>query len=61
MEAHAFDPFWRADDSRARISGGTGLGLAVVQAIARAHGGDVRAEPVTPQGVAFEIRLPLRP
>ncbi|MEE3622704.1 ATP-binding protein [Nitrospirillum sp. BR 11752] len=58
METHAFDPFWRADESRARISGGTGLGLAVVQAIARAHGGDVRAEPVTPQGVAFEIRLP---
>ncbi|MBB6255353.1 ATP-binding protein [Nitrospirillum iridis] len=58
MEDQAFDPFWRADDSRARISGGTGLGLAVVQAIARAHGGDVRAEAVTPQGVAFEIRLP---
>ncbi|MDE1146551.1 MAG: ATP-binding protein [Azospirillaceae bacterium] len=58
MEPYVFDPFWRADESRARISGGTGLGLAVVQAIARAHGGDVKTEPVKPTGVAFEIILP---
>jgi two-component system sensor histidine kinase AdeS len=38
MDAVAVNPFWRGDPSRARATGGTGLGLAVVQAIAIAHG-----------------------
>lgn len=41
-EAAAFDRFWRADRSRARDTGGSGPGLSVVQAIARANG--ARAE-----------------
>ena len=36
-----FTPFWRADGSRARKTGGVGLGLALARRIARAHGGDV--------------------
>lgn len=39
MEAVAVNPFWRGDPSRSRATGGTGLGLSVVQAIAVAHGG----------------------
>lgn len=53
-----FDPFWRADLSRSRESGGSGLGLAVVQAIAQAHGGDAVALAAEPHGAIFEIRLP---
>lgn len=39
IEAVAINPFWRGDPSRSRATGGTGLGLSVVQAIATAHGG----------------------
>ncbi|WP_272481807.1 ATP-binding protein [Hyphomicrobium sulfonivorans] len=57
-EQLVFEPFWRADESRSRASGGSGLGLAVVQAIAHAHGGTAVAYQVNPNGAVFEIRLP---
>lgn len=53
-----FQRFWRADDSRSRDSGGTGLGLAVVKAIAEAHGGRACATPRDGGGACFEVRLP---
>jgi two-component system OmpR family sensor kinase len=54
-----FERFVRADESRTRASGGAGLGLAIVAAIAEAHGG--RAELVRPAegGAAFRIRVPV--
>src|SRR5438309_249693 len=39
-----FEPFYRADPSRSRASGGTGMGLAVVRLLVQVHGGDARAE-----------------
>lgn len=44
---HVFDRFARGDSSRTRTSGGAGLGTAIVQAIAEAHGGsaEVRSAP----------------
>lgn len=39
-----FDRFWRAERSRARYSGGSGLGLSIARAICRAHGGMITAE-----------------
>lgn len=57
---HVFEPFWRADDSRSRASGGSGLGLAVVQAIARAHGGRAVVRAAEPKGAVFEFQLPHR-
>ena len=39
--------------------GGTGLGLAVVKAIAQAHGGDVSARRLPGRGMRFEVLLPL--
>ena len=54
----AFEPFSRADEGRARSDGGAGLGLAIVRAIAEAHGGSVRAANCTPSGTRIEIRIP---
>ncbi|MGO4682162.1 ATP-binding protein [Hyphomicrobium sp. 2TAF46] len=54
----AFDAFTRADESRSRAGGGTGLGLAVVQAIARSHGGTARSLPAIDRGAVFEIAIP---
>lgn len=56
--ARAFERFWRADDSRGRSSGGSGLGLSIVKAIAQAHGGDALIFPANQPGLAVEIRLP---
>jgi signal transduction histidine kinase len=57
---HIFDRFYRTDGSRARTSGGAGLGLAIVRAIVLAHGGsiDVVSEGVG-QGSTFTVRLPV--
>ena len=56
--SRAFDRFWRADASRGRSHGGSGLGLSIVRAIARAHGGEARVLPNAPTGLIVEVRLP---
>ena len=55
-----FERFARSDSSRSRREGGAGLGLAIVAAIARAHGGSCSARNVEGAGASFELRLPLR-
>jgi two-component system OmpR family sensor kinase len=59
--AHVFERFYRADSSRARASGGVGLGLSIVAAVVAAHGGGVSASSVQGQGATFVIELPLAP
>jgi two-component system, OmpR family, sensor kinase len=59
--AHAFDRFWRRDTSRSRAAGGAGLGLAIVDAVARGHGGSVVAENRLSGGARFTLRLPVNP
>jgi two-component system OmpR family sensor kinase len=54
-----FERFYRADESRSRASGGVGLGLAIVAAVARAHGGTVAAESEPGRRTTFTITLPL--
>ena len=56
-ETLAFEPFWRSDASRSRAAGGSGLGLAVVQAIVSAHRGAVTIAANTPTGAVVELRF----
>jgi two-component system OmpR family sensor kinase len=55
---HVFDRFWRGDPSRTRESGGAGLGLAIVAAVAHAHGGTVSAENRAEGGARFVLAVP---
>jgi two-component system, OmpR family, sensor histidine kinase AdeS len=54
----AFDRFWRGEKSRNRNSGGSGLGLSVVRAIAEAHNGTATLENGERSGTRFILRLP---
>lgn len=54
-----FDPFYRLEGSRSRETGGTGLGLAVVRLIARAHGGEVELHNREGGGLRARLLLPL--
>lgn len=53
-----FDRLFRADRSRSRETGGSGLGLSIVNGIVTAHGGTVRAERSTLGGLRVSVRLP---
>ena len=56
---HIFDRWARADGARTRERGGAGLGLAIVAAVARAHGGRCSVRSL-PHGTAFRLHLPVR-
>ena len=56
---HIGEPFYRGDRSRARESGGTGLGLYLATLVARAHGGSLTLLDNSPSGACFEVRIPL--
>ena len=54
-----FEPFYRVDDARGRLTGGVGLGLAITERAVRFHGGKVAAFNRRENGLMVEIRLPL--
>jgi two-component system, OmpR family, sensor histidine kinase CpxA len=54
-----FQPFYRIDDARGRLTGGVGLGLAITERAVRFHGGKVAAYNRPEGGLRVEIRLPL--
>ena len=54
-----FEPFYRLDDARGRLTGGVGLGLAITERAVRFHGGKVSAFNREEGGLMVEIRLPL--
>lgn len=53
-----FDRFWRAERSRSRRTGGSGLGLSIVRQLVRAHGGDVSVASRPHVETVFLVRLP---
>ena len=59
-QAQIFERFYRADASRVRTDGeGTGLGLSIVEAVMRAHAGEVRVESELGKGATFTLFFPL--
>jgi two-component system OmpR family sensor kinase len=59
-QAQIFERFYRADPSRVRTGGeGTGLGLSIVEAVMRAHAGEVSVESELGKGAAFTLFFPL--
>jgi two-component system OmpR family sensor kinase len=60
QRAAVFDRFHRLDGGRSRDAGGAGLGLAIVQAIASAHGGRVWADAAPAGGARLVLEIPLR-
>ena len=59
--ARLFERFYRADAARSRDTGGAGLGLAIVDWIARAHEGNVAVTSTVGNGATFVVSLPLAP
>lgn len=53
-----FERFYRTDDARSRLTGGTGLGLSMVKHIISNHGGDIRVRSKQGEGSTFTVRLP---
>jgi two-component system OmpR family sensor kinase len=61
-QPRVFERFWRGDPSRGRTAaGGAGLGLSIVDALVRAHGGTIAVQSEPGSGTAFTMRLPLQP
>lgn len=58
---HVFDRFWRADSSRVRKSGGTGLGLTIAREDAQIHGGTLEVAGELGVGSTFLLTLPKEP
>jgi signal transduction histidine kinase len=54
-----FQPFYRVEESRSRETGGIGLGLAIAQSIAQAHGGEITLSNRQERGLRATIALPV--
>ena len=54
-QARIFEPFYRVDKSRSRKQGGSGLGLALVKAIADAHGATLSLDSAPSRGTTFRV------
>lgn len=57
-QPHIFERFYRADQSRARHSGGAGLGLSIARHIVQLHGGHIHMTSIPGTGSVFTIWLP---
>jgi signal transduction histidine kinase len=57
--SHVFDRFWRGEKSRARSTGGAGLGLSIARQLVEAQGGKISAHNHSPVGFEVSIILPI--
>jgi signal transduction histidine kinase len=55
---HVFERFYRGDPSRARSTGGAGLGLAIAKAIVERAGGSIELTSLAGKGATVTVRLP---
>lgn len=58
---HLFDRFWRADASRGRATGGSGLGLSIARQIVTDHRGTIEVRSTVGAGTTFTVVLPMTP
>jgi len=58
---YVFERFWRGEPSRARRTGGAGIGLAIVRELVRAHDGRIDVESKPGEGSRFRVTLPAAP
>jgi len=58
---HIYTRFWRGERSRSRATGGTGIGLAIVHELVRAHEGRIVVESEVGRGTRFRVYLPVAP
>ena len=56
---HIFERFYRADKSRSRATGGSGLGLSIVHDLVESNGGQIRVETKPGMGSLFSVSFPL--
>jgi signal transduction histidine kinase len=56
---HIFERFYRADSSRSRATGGSGLGLTIARRLVESHSGTIGVESALGQGSRFTFTLPV--
>jgi two-component system sensor histidine kinase CpxA len=54
-----FKPFYRVEDDRGRLTGGTGIGLAITERSIQLHGGTITVSNATDRGLAVEMMMPI--
>ncbi len=58
LRGQVFQRFFRVDKGRSRKTGGSGLGLALAQSLAKVHHGQIRLEEISGPGASFVVELP---
>jgi signal transduction histidine kinase len=56
---YVFDRFWRGEKSRARSTGGAGLGLSIARKLIETQNGRITVRNRSPQGLEVSIELPI--